>query len=786
MGPEPDGDGGLTRDLAADREELDGLQAANARLRGLRGLDEAARGPAEPWEPRLFAEVAPLPSVDAHSAASSKVELFRALFAGRRDVYALRWENTRSGKAGWSPAVRGGWAQARAPDREYLVLSDEVVAAHLSGELTVGLYPLLTGDACRLLAVDFDGKGWVLDGLAYLDACRGAGVPAALERSRSGNGAHVWIFFSASVPAVSARRLGVCLLREAMTTRAELDLASYDRLFPAQDFMPKGSFGNLIALPLQGACRRHETTVFLDPATLKPYPDQWAFLSGLGRLSLPALESLVASMRPVESGPEAVRLRAPSGVPAPPTPERILAVRGAMLSIERIGLPPALVASLKHLASLSNPEFFEKQRLRLSTWRTPRFIRCYEETLDELRLPRGLQGHIERLVQDAGSSLVLRDACPPGEPAPLRFTGTLNAQQQRVFEATAPYELGILVAPPGTGKTVIACAVIAEHGQRALVIVDRKPLVDQWRAQLHEHLDLPGEMIGRLTGPGKPRSGVVDVAMAQSLSRRDDLEELTHGYGLVIVDECHHLPAVTFEAFVKRIPVRRWLGLTATPYRRDGLEGLIAMHCGPIRSQIPAKAGPGAALRLELIVHKTDHASASVENLHIQEIFRGLVEDDYRTAMICDDIIEAHCRGRHCLVLTQRTDHVERLCRELRSRGHDPLVLTGGIGQKARHAVLEELSQTIDDGSMLVATGSYLGEGFDWPQLDTLFLTFPLAFKGRIIQYVGRVLRASDGKQDVEVHDYVDTQVPVLARMHTKRRSAYASLGFEIPPSTSQ
>ena len=270
--------------------ELEALRAENARLRDLLGLDaRAGELQATGWSPTLFGGQPQPPAttdaaVDRSSTRAAKVALFRSLFAGRDDVYAQRWENQRTGKGGWGPAVAGGWGNARRPDREYLPFTDEVAERHLAGQIHAGLYPLLRGDTCRLLVCDFDGPGWVLDSLAYLDAARAAGVPASLERSRSGDGGHVWMFFTGPVPAASARRIGVHLLREAMTVRAELDLISYDRLFPAQDFMPKGSFGNLIALPLQGECRKRDKTVFLDPSTLEPYEDQWAFLSSIERL----------------------------------------------------------------------------------------------------------------------------------------------------------------------------------------------------------------------------------------------------------------------------------------------------------------------------------------------------------------------------------------------------------------------------------------------------------------------------------------------------------------------
>jgi len=273
--------------------------------------------------------------------------------------------------------------------KEYLPLTDEVLARHLRGEATIGIYPLLPGDTCTLLACDFDQGTWALDALAYLDACHRAEVPAALERSRSGNGAHVWVFFEGEVPASTARSLGTSLLREAMAARAELDLSSYDRFFPSQDFMPKGSFGNLIALPLQGECLKRETTVFLDPTTMRPWPDQWAFLSSVARLTRESAKTLAESLRPVDAGP-ALTLADLAKAAGPPPPASIRARLGAMLSIERSGLPPAVIAALKHLASIHNPVFYEKQRMRFSTWDTPRFIRCYQEDLEWIHLPRGL------------------------------------------------------------------------------------------------------------------------------------------------------------------------------------------------------------------------------------------------------------------------------------------------------------------------------------------------------------------------------------------------------------
>lgn len=765
--------------------ELEHLRAENRRLREMLGLDHRSPSPVSPPAVRLFDDAARLPEVTVESAPHAKLELFRALFSGREDVYALRWENERTGKSGWSPAVRGGWAETRRSGRaaEYLKLGDDVIEAHLRGELHLGIYPLTDGDRSRFLACDFDGDAWVLDALAYLDACTDAGVPAAMERSRSGKGAHVWVFFSGALPAATARRVGIGLIRDAMDRRAELDLASYDRLFPTQDFVPKRSFGNLIALPLQGSSRERGTTVFLDPSTLEPFEDQWRFLSSVPRLTPEAAEQLAESFRGVQAGPTSYRPYRPGVDPA--LPAEVRGELGAMVAIERTGLPPQFIAGLKHMAALHNPEFYEKERLRLSTWRTPRFIRCYLEDLSHLHLPRGLLPRVQETGAAAGSRLRLDDSRPRPRKIELEFHGSLSTQQQEALSAIVRHDLGVLVAPPGVGKTVIACAAIAHHRRPTLVLVDRQPLVEQWRQRLEALLGLGPKQIGQLGGGRNRTRGIVDLAMVQSLARRSDIAELTRQYGLVVVDECHHVPAVTFEAAVRQIPVRRWLGLTATPYRRDRLEEIIHLQCGPVRFHIDAQSAASAVLDRQIHVHDTDHV-AEQEDLHIQEVFRGLVADDQRTVQICDDVAEALARGRKCLVLTQWTRHLESLCGALEDRGHEPLVLRGGLNKAERTAVFERLDQPGEGELCLVATGSYLGEGFDCPHLDTLFLAFPLAFKGRIVQYVGRILRVTEEKRDIEVHDYVDVGVPVLARMQAKRRPGFETLGFTVPRTTQQ
>lgn len=675
--------------------------------------------------------------------------------------------------------MRGGWAAAKNRPKSFLPLTDEVLESHLTGETPVGIYPLLKDDKCRFLACDFDGDGWALDAGTFLAAAERHDVAAYLERSRSGAGGHVWIFLTAPVPAVAARRLAAGLLREAMVERGEINLESYDRFFPNQDFLPKGSFGNLIALPLDGMAREQGNTEFVDPGTLEPHPDQWAFLAEVARLPPKGLDQALASLPAVKVGPDALKAHIRSTRNRLPAPNAVPCTQGAMLSVQKSGLPPWLLSDIKHLASVHNPQFYERQRLRLSTFKVPRFVRCYHEDLTHIHLPRGLLEQLEKLMSGAGSQLDMRDDRIVLDEIGLSFSGNLMPAQDNAVDSLLKNDLGVLVAPPGVGKTVMACSVIARRSVPTIVLLHRKPLLDQWRAQITELLDLPASAIGQIGGGRNKPTGVVDLAMIQSLTRAENLEELFGAYGLVVVDECHHLPAVSFEAVVRQAPGRYFLGLTATPYRRDGLEGIISMQCGPIRHRFDASSDPGEELSRELVVRETDFCYETTEDTSIQEVFAALVADDARNKLIREDVLDALARGRRCLILSQRREHCRMLDQLLREIGKTPLVVDGSLGKKARDEILIAIRTASSDTELcVISTGQYLGEGFDCPQLDTLFLAFPVSFKGRIVQYAGRLLRTNEGKSTVTVYDYADPAVPVLDRMHAKRVRAYKGLGF--------
>ncbi|MCX6499586.1 MAG: DEAD/DEAH box helicase family protein [Arthrobacter sp.] len=781
---------------AADRalrRDLEELRLDNARLRKLLELTEAESKAAHLAQAVIPMVMHPGP-VTMESSPEAKVRLFQDLFRARSDVYAVRWENSRDGRSGWVPAVAGGWRKGTSiAGTSFLPLTPLVVADHLRGAQHIGLYPLTEQDTCWWVAADFDGGAAMLDAMAYVKAARFRGIPAALEVSQSGRGAHVWIFFSTAMPASAARQLGTGLIHEAMALRGSMSLASYDRLFPAQDVHSGKGMGNLIAAPLNGKRRQHGTTLFLDTTTLEPYEDQWAYLSSLDRLSNREVRDHIRRLPAVRLGQEVRRLELPQSSKIVPRPALIVhAAFTSRLTIKASDLGPAMISAVKHAASMPNPEFYDRQRQRRSTWNIPRYLRNYDETLDgDLILPRGLLPLLEQLVESSGSSMDIDDQRAAGGAQSFECSARLRAEQQEAVDAATASDRGVLVAPPGTGKTVMACAAMALRGVSTLILVDRKALAEQWRSRLREFMD---EKCGQIGGGRAKMTGRVDVALLPTLARRENIAELTADYGFVIVDECHHVPAAAFSHVMNQIPARYWLGLTATPYRRDKLDWLIYHQLGQIShtispaapQQLPTHARDISEPALALELHRTSYtyegAADPTEPGGISAIYRDLIADGGRLQQIYDDVLDAYEQNSRILLLTTWKAHLESFRSRFEAAGLKPVVFTGAMKAKERQAAVDLLATADDAQPLLVlGTGSYIGEGFDCPKLDTLFLAAPVSFKGRLVQYVGRVIRPYQGKTVATVHDYYDESTPVLAASLTKRAPGYVSLGFPDP-----
>ena len=774
--------------------ELETLRADNARLRRLLELsEEQARG-ARPDQATLTG--APTTPVSKQSPFHDKVRFYIDLFRCRSDIYAIRWENRRDGRSGWMPAVRGGYwrkgmSRSEAP---FLPLTNDVVDKHLQGEIHIGLYPLLDDDTCWWVAADFDKEAAMLDALAFMKAARAHSIPAALEVSQSGRGAHVWIFFAQATAASAARRIATSLLGEAFRLRGSMHLRSYDRLFPSQDVHTGRGVGNLIAAPLNRTRAMHGTTLFLDPATLEPFSDQFAYLSSIARLSANDVATLTRKLPDPQIGQHVRKLQLPTSSKIVPRPAAIIrATFGARITVTASDLGPAMISAVKHAASIRNPEFDAWQRARRSTWDTPRFLCSYDETVDgDLVLPRGLLELMTGLVDSAESTLKIDDTRVSGEQQSFTCSTELRHDQTTALQQVLAKDTGILIAPPGSGKTVIACAAIASRSTSTLILVDRKALADQWRDRIQKHL---GFKCGQIGGGRSKTTGVLDVALLPTLARREQVEDITAGYGFAIVDECHHIAASAFFGVLNRIPARYWLGLTATPERRDGLEDLIYHQLGPHHvaldvpgaGELPAAATDSPAPHPVLRLHPTRFRYAGNADPAapggIAEIYRALVADQDRLEQVVADVLTAHRDGANVLVLTTWIDHLEAITSQIREAGATVIVLSGGMKARERREVTGRLANHAanDPPLLIVGTSSFIGEGFDCPALDTLFLAAPITFKNRLVQYVGRVTRAYPSKTTATVHDYHDELTPVLASSLRKRAPGYIKMGFPDP-----
>ena len=793
----------------SEYNELEKLRIENARLRALL----AKHG--------IVVEES-TSSVVSTLSLEEKVMLFRSLFQGREDVFARRWFSPTPGKSGYQPVCAREWNReycdkkkykcAECPNREFQPLSYNDIYRHLEGKDpngrdVVGVYSILPDNSCRFLCCDFDDKscehGYQDDVRAYVSVCREWSVPAYIERSRSGNGAHVWILFDERIKAQTARRLGNAILTEAMEREGRMSFKSYDRFFPNQDFMPTGGFGNLVALPLQGRARKDGNSVFVDD-NFMPFSDQWAYLQGMTKMAATEVEKLVTRydrepLGELSKSSEFAPWERPLPKPMSTTdfPKRITVVRSSGIYIPTKGLSAKAVNHLKRLAAFKNPEFYAKLGMRLPVYNLPRIISCSEITDDYLILPRGCEESAIDFLRENNVDVEIQDKANPGMPITVEFNGQLYPEQVQAIEELARHRCGTLYATTAFGKTVTAAAMIARKKVNTLILVHTKALLDQWRKRLSEYLitDFQSEeqpkgrgrrkkfqQFGALSSTENTLNSNIDIALLQSCINDNEVKPFVREYGMVIVDECHHAPAFNFERVLREVNARYVYGLTATPIRKDGHQPIIFMQCGEIRyTSDPKVQQAQQSFRRLLISRFTSHRNLNAEDRNYAQILDELTENESRNKLILDDVAANLAEGRTPIILTARTAHVDILTEQCRKISPNVIRLVGNDSAKAKREVMSRLNDIpANEPLIVVATGKYVGEGFDLPRLDTLMLALPVSWKGLIAQYTGRLHRNYPDKNETRIYDYIDLRVPACDSMYRKRLQGYKAVGYSI------
>lgn len=760
------------------------------------------------WEEHIYEE--PKPVLPNKKMREIKMEIFQSLFKGRQDVFARRWVSSKTGASGYSPLCANEWIEgkcnkkeikcAQCANRSLVPLDEKYILAHMLGQDlkccdVIGIYPLLPDETTHLLVVDFDDDSWKEDVTAFKRTCKNNGFFPAIERSRSGEGAHAWFFFTHPIAAKVARNFGSLLLTLTMQEYADLKFTSYDRMIPNQDTLPKGGFGNLVALPLQGQAAKNEDSLFIDD-DFEPYKEQFSFLSQIIRidesqiisfLNLHNKEGCLGELRIDEEDMkpwEKYRVRQLSTIDFP---SNVVITLADGIYIPKKDFTSFALNKIKRLAAFRNPEFYKAQSMKLSTRDKSRVIDLTEVTESYLKIPRGCLDDLFDFLPNC----IINDQREKGNVIQTIFNGTLREEQVPAAQALLKYETGVLSATTAFGKTVIGAYLISQRKVNTLILVHSTALLNQWKKSLEQFLTFEDKKeikkghIGLLGATKNTLNGTVDIAIMQSLFDDEKCLQIVSQYGMVIVDECHHVPATNFEKILSLVRAKYVYGLTATPIRSDGKHPMIFMQCGPIRYKVNALEQAENQSFDRILIPRFTHFSLENESdLEIHEIYEKIVDNEERNDLIVKDATKAVKFNRTPLILTERKEHAKVLESKLMKIAEHVVLLLGSDTPKQKREKLERLQSVPKNESLIViATSTYIGEGFDEPRLDTLFLTMPIVWKGRLSQYAGRLHRNYEGKNEVLIYDYIDYQVPVLNRMYHKRLKGYAEIGYQVKQS---
>ncbi|MBI5217405.1 MAG: DEAD/DEAH box helicase family protein [Bacteroidia bacterium] len=703
------------------------------------------------------------------------IPLFKSLFKGRQDVYAVRWE--KEDKSGYMPAYKVDWSDYNKhkatggtfkdyTKKEYLPFSDEAITNHLSGKDTIGVYPLLEDNTSCFIAADFDKENWRDTIKQLYKTCTDFNIPAYIECSRSGNGGHLWIFFEENFPAEQSRKIMFELLRESGIVSHFEKEPSFDRLFPNQDFHSGKALGNLIALPLNGKAFAKGNSCFLNPETFEPFPDQWEYLKNIRKLKKEQFSKLYEDF--FNQKPKDI-------FTTTPTENNIFELEiiiSNQVFLKRIQLNKKLISFLRDNLNFLNSDYLVKKNIGKSTFNLEKYFRLIEETPEGVMIPRGFVSNIVQFCRKENIAFKIIDNRRKLEPIEIDSEIELLPHQEMALEKIADKDFGVIVSPPGSGKTIIGLEIIAQKQQPALIIVHRKQLFDQWIDRIQSFLKIPKSEIGQIGNQKFKIGKEITIAMIQSLARSDKIEKISNRFGIIIVDECHHIPAKSFREAIVNFNSYYLYGLTATPKRKNNDEKLIYIYIGNILYH---------AEQTEQIKRQNNSAEINIRETNLfapfdykidkyETISRILIHDTQRNSLIIQDIESNINRFKTILILTERKAHVDILNLYLKDK-FETITIHGDDSESSRKSKLEQLKQ--GHYKIVISTGQYFGEGVDLDNLECLFIVYPFAFQGKLIQYIGRIQRS--GKPPV-IFDYRDSRIDYFEKMYKKRNRYYKKL----------